>query len=183
MSTDQTAGRWTASIGNDSRQQSVQDPSQLLRLKAGAISAPASTGSSPSGKTILLVDSNLRSRESRAKVLRTKGVHVDSVATADAARVRLAAATYNLVLVDLGRDVESAKSLVNEIRANNSRQLVGFLVGSPLFIATSLSASNSRLYRAPAVAAAASTVKPNTPALSATDFGQKIRDAEAQKIA
>jgi CheY-like chemotaxis protein len=183
MSSDQALGRWQASVGSDA-QQSGGESGELLRLKAGAPMGPVtSTGGSPSGKIVLLVDSNLRSRESRAKVMRTKGVHVDSVATADAARVRLATAKYNLVLVDLGRDVESAESLVNEIRANNSRQLVGFLVGSPLFIATSLSASNSRPHRTPAVPAAASRVEPSTPALNAIDFGQKIRDAEAKKIA
>jgi CheY-like chemotaxis protein len=130
-------------------------------------------------KSVLLVDSNLRSRQSRAKVMRTKGVRVDCVGNADAARVRLAAETYNLVLVDLGHDVDGAESLVHEIRTQNSRQLVGFLVGSPLFVAQSLNGSNPRPRRAPEPAIVASGEKPSTPTAAGIDFGQRIRDAEA----
>jgi CheY-like chemotaxis protein len=129
-------------------------------------------------KSILLMDSNRQSRESRAKALRTHGVQVDCVADAAAARVRLAAEKYDLILVDPGRERESAELLVQGIRANNSRQLVGFLVGSPLFVAKSLGGgSNPRPPRPPATPAAAATA--NAPAIGGIDFGQRIRDAEA----
>jgi hypothetical protein len=101
-------------------------------------------------KTVLLVDSNLRSRHSRAKMMRTKGVHVDCVGSAEAARVRLSAEKYNLILVDLGSDTEIAESLVREIKGKNSRQLVGFLVGSPLFIVKSLGGAHPCPRPAPA---------------------------------
>jgi CheY-like chemotaxis protein len=125
----------------------------------------------------LLLDSNLRSRESRAKVMRDKGVQVDTVATADAARVRMGIQKYNLVLVDCGRDTETAETLVQEIRANNSRQLVGFLVGSPLFIARTLSGGNT--YRAQAHATVPMPQKP-APAPEAKTLGQRIIEAEAE---
>lgn len=171
--------RWQASIGNDAQQQpQTAVPGEYPPAKAEApVHSRASEGKQ---KTILLVDSNLRSRESRAKVMRNKGVMVDCVASADAARVRLTVEKYNLILVDLGRDVDGAEALVQEIRTKNSRQLVGFLVGSPLFVASSLSGSNSRPRRTTAPAPAA---KPSTPAVPGIDFGQKIRDAEAGKTA
>jgi CheY-like chemotaxis protein len=185
MNSDQTPGRWQESIGNDAQQQQQKLSSPDQAPKAGVnIGSAASTGGSEwRNKTVLLVDSNLRSRESRAKVMRTLGVRVDCAANANAARVRLAAEKYNLILVDLGRDVDSAESLVHEIRTKNSRQLVQFLVGRPLFVATSLNGSSPRPRRAAAPVTAASAEKPSTPAVSAVDFGQRIRDAEAEEIA
>jgi CheY-like chemotaxis protein len=171
--------RWQASIGNEAQQQpQTAAPGEDRPAQAEALVRPR--GSEGNQKTILLVDSNLRSRESRAKVMRNKGVMVDCVASADAARVRLRVEKYNLILVDLGRDVDGAEALVQEIRTKNSRQLVGFLVGSPLFVVRSLGDSNSRPRRMPAPAPAA---KPGTPAVPGIDFGQKIRDAEAGKTA
>jgi CheY-like chemotaxis protein len=138
-------------------------------------------------KSILLVDSDRQSRESRARIMRTRGVQVDCVVDTGAARVRLAAEKYDLILVDPGRERESAESLVQEIRANNSRQLVGFLVGSPLFVAKSLTGgSNPRLPRPPRPPAAppvAAAKTPNAPATGGIDFGQRIRDAEAVRDA
>jgi hypothetical protein len=131
-------------------------------------------------KTVLLVDANIRSREPRAKRMRTLGVNVDCADSISAARVRLAADKYNLILVDPGRDIEDAESLVDEIRAKNSRQLIQFLVGSPRFLATSLNGSSPRPMRTPAPIAAASVEKKSAPAARTFDFGQKIRDAELE---
>ncbi len=130
-----------------------------------------------SGKTVLLVNSNLRTRESRAKILRSKGVHVDCVPNAEAARMKLTAAQYNLILVDLGREVDAAESLVREIKTKNPRQTVGFLVGSPLFVATSLNRSNSRPSPMPA-----RVEKAATPAVPGDDFGKRVRDAETAQL-
>ncbi len=141
MSSPEALARWQATVGNNGQQSAPKPESD--QPQAGRPGAPAALPAVNGAlewrkKTVLLVDSNLRSRESRAKVMRNKGVHVDCVANADAARVRLGAEKYNLILVDLGRDTEAAESLVREIRSNNSRQLVGFLVGSPWFVAKSL---------------------------------------------
>jgi CheY-like chemotaxis protein len=135
-------------------------------------------------KSILLVDSNRKSRETRAEIMRTHGVQVDCVVDAGAARVRLAAEKYDLILVDPGRERESAELLVQEIRANNSRQLVRFLVGGPLFVAKSLTdGSNPRPPRPPATPRVTAAEKPNAPATGGIDFGQRIRDAEAVRDA
>ncbi len=129
-------------------------------------------------KTVLLVDSNPLSRESRAKIMRGMGVRVECAPTAQAARARLESGTYNLILVDLGTDIDGAQSLVNGIKAANSRQLVGFLVGRPLFVATSLK-SKLRSRREPATASPAVAAPP--PISPADDFGRRVRDAEAEQ--
>jgi CheY-like chemotaxis protein len=186
MTDEPTLGRWQVSIGNEAPQ-------------SPQIAAPHSTASGPTepvapraipdavglrSKSVLLVDSNRQSRESRADILRTRGVQVDCVADADAARVRLATEKYDLILVDPGRERESAESLAQEIRATNSRQLVGFLVGSPLFVVKSLNgASSPRPPRPPATPPVAAGQTPNASAAGGIDFGQRIRAAEAVRDA
>jgi CheY-like chemotaxis protein len=182
MNSDPTLARWQASIGNETRQPPQLAP-QSPASRPGEPLAPSAIADAVGlrKKSVLLVDSNRQSRESRAKIMRTLGVQVDCAANADAARVRLAAEKYDLVLVDPGRERETAEALVQEIRANNSRQLVGFLVGSPLFVAKSLRGGTSpRSHRLPAAPPVASPEKPTAPVAGGIDFGQKIRDAEAQ---
>ena len=190
MTSNEALERWQASIGNNIGNDTVQQPPKAAAGEPQVAKTGAPTGLSATAaalewrkKTVLLVDSNLRSREARAKVMRTKGVLVDCAASADVARVRLAAEKYNLILVDLGRDTGVAESLVQEIRSKNSRQLVGFLVGSPLFVAQSLSGAGSRPRRAAAPAIVATTESPSEPAVADVDFGQRIRDAEAEETA
>ena len=137
MSSNRTLQGQT-SIGNSAQQQQHAnergaDPTKVTEPRHPPVGVPGSDK-----KSVLLVDSNRHSRESRAKIMRTMGVRVDCAANADSARVRLASEKYNLILVDLGRNVAAAESFVSEIRTRNSHQLVGFLVGSPLFVAQSL---------------------------------------------
>lgn len=132
-------------------------------------------------KTVLLIDVDSVTREARSKVMRTLGVTVHCAASVSGARQKLESGSYNLVLLDLGSDTEGAKSLAEEIRAKNSRQLVAFLVGSPLFVATSLDgeAVASPRVRTPRTEPAH---KPDPVASSDFDFGQKVRDAEGQSL-
>ena len=143
----------------------------------GSISAAAQQGSI--GKTVLLVDSDRQSRESRTQALRAQGAQVDCVASVAAARTRLATETYKLILVDLGRNIDGAETLVQEIRARNSRQLVRFLVGSPLFIATSL--NGHRTQQGPVPLPTMPSEKVRNPVSKTFDFGQKVREAEAEE--
>lgn len=129
-------------------------------------------------KTVLLVDANRLSRDSRAKIMGAMGVRIQCAPTAEAARALLQSGTYNLILVDPGRDIAAAESLVKDIKAANSRQLVGFLVGRPLFVATSLK-SKPRPHREPAITIPAVAAAP--PISPADDFGQRVRDAEAEQ--
>ncbi len=169
------SGQWQSSIGTGTPEAQV-DP---------AVPAPTTApAAAPAGKLrwkdkiVLLVDSNRLSRDSRAKIMRTMGVRIECAPTAEAARARLKSGTYNLILVDLGTDIDGAESLVKDIKAANSRQLVGFLVGRPLFIATSLK-SKPRPRREPAITIPAVAAAP--PISPADDFGQRVRDAEAEQ--
>lgn len=175
--------QWRASIGVEAQQAPQEAVPHSSASGPGEPVAPRAIADAVGlrSKSILLVDSNRQSCETRAKIMRKQGVQVDCVVDAGAARVRLAAEKYDLILVDPGRERESAESLVQEIRANNSRQLVRFLVGSPLFVAKSLAGgSNPRPPATPRVSAAET---PNAVATGDIDFGQRIRNAEAVRDA
>ncbi len=129
-------------------------------------------------KTVLLVDGNRLSRDSRAKIMGAMGVRVECALTTDAAREQLKSGTYNLILVDPTGNIAAAESLVKDIKAANSRQLVGFLVGRPLFVATSLR-SKPRPHRELAITIPAVAAAP--PISPADDFGRRVRDAEGKQ--
>ncbi len=139
-------------------------------------------GASLLKKLVLLIDVNSETRESRAKVMRTLGVTVHCASTPRGARSKLDSSAYDLVLVDLGADTEGAEALVQEIRQQSPRQLVAFLVGSPLFVATSLDGKGARPSRVlPATSPAAD---PKATASGKTfDFGQRVKDAQAEQVA
>ena len=146
-----------------------------------AILDPAATAAAAepgprAGKQVLLVDCDFQRRESRAKVLRSFGVEVHCAASASAARMLLQGSTYDLVLLDPERDHAGAEYLARQIRSVNPRQVIGFLVGSPLFVTKSLGSNGVPLTggKAPASTAAARGTAKHM------DFGQKIRDAEAE---
>jgi CheY-like chemotaxis protein len=177
---DPARGRWQVSIGDEAQQAPQEAAPHSPASGPGESAVPKAIADAVGlrSKSVLLVDSDRQSRESRAKVMRTRGVQVDCVANADAARVRLAAEKYDLVLVDPGRQRETAESLVLEIRANNPRLLVRFLVGSPLFVAKSLSGRSNP--HPPAASPVATAEQPSAPTGGSIDFGQRIRDTEAE---
>lgn len=175
MSSDEQ-GQWQASIGNDAGL-----AEKTAESGEPAVSKAAPRASSWQNKTVLLIDINPHTRDSRAKIMRALGVTVDCVASAETAHLRLAARKYNMVLVDLGRDINGAELLAQEIRGRNPRQLVAFLVGHPLFVSTSLKRDGMR--QRPQGPVAAGPVQKSAPAAAPMDFGQKIRDAEAEQAA
>jgi hypothetical protein len=69
---------------------------------------------------------------------------------------------------------------VQGIKMKNARQLVGFLVGRPLFVATTLSGRSPRPQSA---ASPIRTVVAEKPSTAAADFGQNVREAEAAQLA
>ena len=123
------------------------------------------------GQSVLLVDVNLRRRESRAAHLRKLGAVVDCASNAMTALQKLAATTYRLVLIDLDR--AAAEQLAGEIRLKVPKQLVGFMVAGPKLISKTLAAA--RITIPPA-----KTLEPvqeqNAPTESA--FGMAVRKAE-----
>jgi len=164
-------------------------PADARRIEGRPVKSVMSGGSRQTShslwlmkKTVLLIDVDSTSRESRSKIMRGLGVTVHCAATVTGARQKLEAGSYNLVLVDLGSDVEGAKSFVAEIRAKNSRQLVAFLVGSPLFVAKSL---DGKAVAGPNILPLRTEPVQKTvaPAPVGFNFGQKIKDAEAEQIA
>jgi CheY-like chemotaxis protein len=152
---------------------------------AGGDNGTAEVRAPAAKKVVLLVDVHADTRDSRAKVMGNMGVSVHCASSAVGARAKLQTGVYNLVLVDLGRDLDGAESLVHEIRLKYPGQLVAFLVGSPLFVATSLNGHRPRAARVlPAQGAQpVPVVRAANPPPREFDFGQKIKEAEAEDVA
>ena len=171
--------RWELSIGSDANPATDKPAAPATTIASNAASDQARWGK----KVVLLVDSDAQTRESRAKMMRSLGATVHAAASAPEARTRFETGPYNLVLIDLGTDIAGAEQLAQEIKAAKPRQLVAFLVGRPLLVATSLKQQKTS---PPARAASRPTPPPAVqkaaaPLAGAVDFGQRIRDAEAQQ--
>ncbi len=137
MNREEMLKHWAGGIGGVTAQLMDKPGSNPEHSTAGGLPFRLAPSPETSQKTVLLVDSNDRSRKLRAKAMLALRVRMDCVANVEAARTRLATEKYNLILVDLSDDSDAAEALVQEIRARDSRQLVRFLVGSPMFLAES----------------------------------------------
>lgn len=88
----------------------------------------------PLGKTVLLVDSDQRLGEMRARRLRLYAITVQTAGTAEEARGLLEGDTYDLVLIAPRENPEEAIRLQKEIKRLHPEQRVGFFVGPPKYI-------------------------------------------------
>jgi len=86
---------------------------------------------------LLLVDANPGKSALRVKIMGKAGIEVDCASDAIAARVLWRANSYNLVLIDLRNDAESAADFCAEIKTDSPRQAVAFLVGKPAYLSSS----------------------------------------------
>jgi response regulator RpfG family c-di-GMP phosphodiesterase len=86
------------------------------------------------GKTVLLVDSDQKPREARAHRLNMYGIAVASVSTIQEARFCMRNKSYDLVLLATRENPEAAIAFRREIRQQNPKQRVAFLVGPPRYI-------------------------------------------------
>jgi response regulator RpfG family c-di-GMP phosphodiesterase len=86
------------------------------------------------GKRVLLVDSNQKLREARAHRLNMYGIAVASVSTVQQARFCMRNKSYDLVLLATRADPEAAIVFRREIRQQNPKQRVAFLVGPPRYL-------------------------------------------------
>jgi len=86
------------------------------------------------GKTVLLVDSDQRLRDTRARRLRLYGITVHTVGAVEEARALLEANTYSLVLVAPRNNSEEVIEFHRGIRRLHSTQRVAFCVGPPEYI-------------------------------------------------
>lgn len=128
-------------------------------------------------KTVLLVDVNPRSREERSRAMRELGAAVDCAANAVSAVSLCQSGSYNLVLVDLGNDVPGAERLAEQIKAGHPRPRVAFLVGRPLYVTSSLRRQRGK---APGAKAESFSGDKAAAPVASIDFGQRIRNAEAE---
>ena len=86
------------------------------------------------GKTVLLVDSDQKLGEMRARRLRLYGITVHTALTVEAARARLDGSAYHLVLVAPRERPEEAIQFHREIKRLHPTQRVAFCVGPPKYI-------------------------------------------------
>lgn len=123
-------------------------------------------------KSVLLVDVHLGTRESRAANLRKLGATVDCASNAAAGLQQFGAGSYQLVLIDLGRDRDGAEQLASDIRLKHPAQQIGFMVDGPALISETLPA---RPTGTPAIVPAFVPA-----AVDATEsaFGRAVKDAE-----
>ncbi len=97
------------------------------------------------GKRVLVVDDNPKAQNLRALRLNDHGVGVDPVSTIDEARSHLRYDTYDLVLLAPRENTDEAIAFRDEIRAQNPKQRVGFLVGPPQYISFTLGRDQERI--------------------------------------
>jgi ActR/RegA family two-component response regulator len=92
----------------------------------------------PLGKRVLLVDSDRKLGELRARRLRLYGITVHIASSIPEARVDLKMDSYHMVLLATRRDPEAAIVFRREIRQQDPKQRVAFLVGPPRYLSFTL---------------------------------------------
>ncbi len=158
----------TAAIA-ETRETGPQDKSTAIAADPSPVAVPS--GPAIVDKVILLVDSNPITRGSRAKAMEKRGLNIQVAASSGEALSRFSSGTYDLVLIDLGHR-DRAERLAQDLRLIRPRQRVAFLVGGPKYVITS--PLRKPLPRAASAAKSSSDAVP-------FDFGQRVRDTEAEK--
>jgi CheY-like chemotaxis protein len=95
---------------------------------------PLSGTEPPSRKTVLLLDSNAERRSLRQKVLGLHGIEVVGASDSAEANSIWQRDRYDLVLIDIRRDYHGSLARRDEIKKENPKQLVAFLVGQPEYV-------------------------------------------------
>jgi CheY-like chemotaxis protein len=95
---------------------------------------PLSGTEPPSRKTVLLLDSNAERRSLRQKVLGLHGIEVIGASDLAEASSIWERDRYDLVLMDIRRDYHGCLARRDEIKKENPKQLVAFLVGQPEYV-------------------------------------------------
>jgi len=111
---------------------SSQAPPSWKNKKKGR--CPIAPETDSFGKTVLLVDSDQKLGEMRARRLRLYGITVHTASSIEAARISLGGHNYHLVLLAAHENPEEALAFRREIRRHNPKQRVAFLVGPPLYL-------------------------------------------------
>ena len=95
---------------------------------------PLSGTEPPSRKTVLLLDSNAERRSLRQEVLGLHGIEVVGASDLAEANTIWQRDRYDLVLIDIRRDYHGSLARRDEIKKENPKQLVAFLVGQPEYV-------------------------------------------------
>ncbi len=86
------------------------------------------------GKRVLVLDDNPKAQQVRIVSLSKYGVEVHTVGTIEEARSRLRDDIYDLVLIATRKNPEQAIAFRQDIRRQDPKQRVAFLVGPPHYI-------------------------------------------------
>jgi response regulator RpfG family c-di-GMP phosphodiesterase len=85
-------------------------------------------------KNVLIVDSNETMQKLRARVLRSRGVHVHTAKSVTEAEVLWVPDFFDLVLLDVRQRSQEAVEFWRTIRRQHPRQRISFLVGPPTYL-------------------------------------------------
>lgn len=95
---------------------------------------PSSVPKSPARLSILLVDGNVERRALRKKILDLRGIEVIAAGDLTEASSIWHPDRYDLVLMDIRSNHYGCMAWRNEIKKENPKQIVAFLVGPPRFV-------------------------------------------------
>ncbi|MGA8215733.1 MAG: response regulator [Candidatus Sulfotelmatobacter sp.] len=85
-------------------------------------------------KNVLIVDGNEAMQKLRARVLRSRGVHVHTAKSVTEAKLLWVPDFFDLVLVDVRQRSKEAVEFWRTIRRQHPRQRIRFLVGPPIYL-------------------------------------------------
>ena len=85
-------------------------------------------------KNVLIVDGNEAMQKLRAKVLRSRGVHVHVAKSVAEAELLWVPDFFDLVLLDVRQRSREAVEFWRTIRHQHPRQRISFLVGPPTYL-------------------------------------------------
>lgn len=85
-------------------------------------------------KNVLIVDGNESMQKMRARVLRSRGVHVHTAKSVTEAELLWVPDFFDLVLLDVRQRSKEAVEFWRTIRRQHPRQRISFLVGPPTYL-------------------------------------------------
>jgi CheY-like chemotaxis protein len=85
-------------------------------------------------KNVLIIDGNEAMQQLRARVLRSRGVHVHTAKSVSEAEVLWAPDFFDLVLLDVRQRSKEAVEFWRTIRCQHPGQRISFLVGPPTYL-------------------------------------------------
>jgi CheY-like chemotaxis protein len=87
-----------------------------------------------STKNVLIIDGNEAMQTLRARVLRSRGVHVHTAKSVAEAALLWVPDFFDLVLLDVRQRSKEAVEFWRTIRRQHPRQRISFLVGPPTYL-------------------------------------------------